>query len=83
MVNQGTSLIVKGWRVVDRLHTISYQTFTSEHYQASGQGLCQSIEIIQGVEGWEPSGIWMSLFGLKIKTSFTHGVYLESGIGSF
>jgi len=36
-VNFKRSLIVKGYRVIDRLHDISYQTFKVEHSVSLGQ----------------------------------------------
>ncbi len=55
-VNYKQSLIVKGWRSVGSLPSISYQTLINEHSGSMGQGLCQSIEIIRGVEGGRGAG---------------------------
>ena len=55
-VNLGKSLIVKGQRADGRLHNIHYQTFKNEQCQVMGQGSCQPIEIIQGIEGGRGAG---------------------------
>lgn len=41
MVNLERSLIVKGCRVIGRLHTIPYRSFRNEQSGPVGQGLCQ------------------------------------------
>ncbi len=55
-VNLNRSLIVKGWRSIDRLHNIHYQTFRNGHHSAPGQRSCQSINNIHGGEGGRGAG---------------------------
>ncbi len=76
-VNLNRSLIVKGWRSIDRLHNIHYQTFKNEQATPMGQGSCQNVKIIQGTGRRRGSGIRVSPLVVKINSPHTHEGYLE------